>query len=70
MDVDRPPHPRDYPSSSREGPSREPTDHQALLLHHPVPQQQVHYSFRMILIAIDCVEVVDLEPWEQRGRRM
>lgn len=41
MDVDRPPHPRDYPNSSREGPSRGPTGHQTLLLHHPVPQQQV-----------------------------
>ena len=41
MDVDRPPHPRDYPSSSREGPSRGPTGHQTLLLHHPVPPQQV-----------------------------
>ncbi|KAG1889209.1 TPR-like protein [Suillus subluteus] len=41
MDVDRPPHPRDYSGSSREGPSRGPTGHQTLLLHHPVPQQQV-----------------------------
>ncbi|KAG2160230.1 TPR-like protein [Suillus bovinus] len=41
MDVDRPSHPRDYTSSSREGPSRGPTGHQTLLLHHPVPQQQV-----------------------------
>ncbi|KAG1725558.1 TPR-like protein [Suillus paluster] len=41
MDVDRPPHPRDYPGSSREGPGRGPTGHQTLLLHHPVPQQQV-----------------------------
>ncbi|KAJ8587914.1 TPR-like protein [Rhizopogon salebrosus TDB-379] len=41
MEVDRPPHPRDYPSSSHEGPSRGPTGHQTLLLHHPVPQQQV-----------------------------
>ncbi|KAG1825430.1 uncharacterized protein BJ212DRAFT_1258833 [Suillus subaureus] len=41
MDVDRPPHPRDYSGSSREGTSRGPTGHQTLLLHHPVPQQQV-----------------------------
>ncbi|KAG2146593.1 uncharacterized protein EDB93DRAFT_1250874 [Suillus bovinus] len=41
IDVDRPPHPRDYSSSSCEGPSCGPTGHQALLLHHPIPQQQV-----------------------------
>ncbi|KAJ6573924.1 TPR-like protein [Mycena vulgaris] len=49
MDVDRPPihsrdsrDSRDYPpSSSREPPSRGPIGHQSLLLHHPVPQQQI-----------------------------
>ncbi|KAJ7630409.1 TPR-like protein [Roridomyces roridus] len=46
MEVDRPPplHSRDYPpSSSRDAPSggRGPIGHQSLLLHHPVPQQQI-----------------------------
>ena len=41
MDVDRPPHPRDYPSSSREGLSRGPTGHRTLLLRPPVPPQRV-----------------------------
>ena len=42
MDVDRPPvHTREYSGSAREGASRGPLGHQNLLLHHPVPQQQV-----------------------------
>jgi len=43
MDVDRPPiHPRDYPPPPpRDSAGRGPVGHQSLLLHHPVPQQQV-----------------------------
>ncbi|KAH0838714.1 TPR-like protein [Lanmaoa asiatica] len=40
MDVDRPPHHRDF-SGPREPPTRGPAGHQNLLLHHPVPQPQV-----------------------------
>lgn len=40
MDVDRPPHHRDF-SGPREAPTRGPAGHQNLLLHHPVPQPQV-----------------------------
>ncbi|KAG9310296.1 TPR-like protein [Chiua virens] len=40
MDVDRPPHHRDF-SGPREGPTRGPAGHQNLLLHHPIPQPQV-----------------------------
>ncbi|KAJ7037454.1 TPR-like protein [Mycena alexandri] len=44
MEVDRPPtHGRDYPPSSSREPSssRGPIGHQSLLLHHPIPQQQI-----------------------------
>lgn len=40
MDVDRPPHHRDF-SGPREAPTRGPAGHQNLLLHHPVPQPQL-----------------------------
>ncbi|KAF9242359.1 TPR-like protein [Melanogaster broomeanus] len=40
MDVDRPPHHRDF-SGPRDIATRGPAGHQNLLLHHPVPQQQV-----------------------------
>ncbi|KAF9229813.1 TPR-like protein [Gyrodon lividus] len=40
MDVDRPPHHRDF-SGPRDGATRGPAGHQNILLHHPVPQQQV-----------------------------
>lgn len=40
MDVDRPPHHRDF-VGPREAPTRGPVGHQNLLLHHPVPQPQV-----------------------------
>jgi hypothetical protein len=40
MDVDRPAHHRDF-SGPRDGATRGPAGHQNILLHHPVPQQQV-----------------------------
>ncbi|KAI6022585.1 TPR-like protein [Pisolithus marmoratus] len=40
MDVDRPHH-RDFSGPIRDGVGRGPTGHQSLLLHHPVPQQQL-----------------------------
>ncbi|KAH9965579.1 hypothetical protein BJV74DRAFT_890217 [Russula compacta] len=41
MEVDCPPHTQDYSGSSCDGPSCGPIGHQNLLLHHPLPQQQV-----------------------------
>ncbi|KAH7907526.1 TPR-like protein, partial [Hygrophoropsis aurantiaca] len=41
MDVDRPPHHREFSGSGREAASRGPVGHQNLLLHHPVPQPQI-----------------------------
>jgi glucose repression mediator protein len=43
MDVDQP---RDYSASTRDGNSRGPVGHQSLLLHHPVPQQQLADDIR------------------------
>lgn len=40
MDVDR------YPGSSRDGPNRGPSGHHSLLLHQPVPQQQIPEELR------------------------
>ncbi|KAI5991298.1 TPR-like protein [Pisolithus orientalis] len=40
MDVDRPHH-RDFSGPSRDSVARGPTGHPCLLLHHPVPQQQL-----------------------------